>query len=85
MTRSTTIERRGPKRPVNLTLDAALVKRARAMSDNLSGRVESLLVEFVEKREAEDRANADRSERAARSWNDFAERIGSFADEFSTL
>ena len=55
------------------------------MSENLSAQVESLLTEFVETREAEDRANKDRSERAARSWNEFAERHGSLADEFSTL
>lgn len=85
MTRKAAIEKRGPKRPVNLTLDAKLVKRARGMCDNLSAQVESLLTELVEKREAEDRAHKGRSERAARSWNDLAERHGSFADEFSTL
>ena len=84
-TRKPSIPTRGPKRPVNLTLDAELVKRARGMSDNLSAQVESLLTEFVEKREAEDQANRGRSQRAARSWNEFAERSGSFADEFSTL
>ncbi len=82
---SAAIDTRGSKRPVNLTLDAELVKRARGMSSNLSAQVESLLTEFVEKREAEDRARRGRSERAARSWNAFAERHGSFADEFSTL
>jgi post-segregation antitoxin (ccd killing protein) len=76
---------RGRKRPVNLTLDAELVERAQRMTGNLSAQVESLLEEFVEKREAEDQARAARSDRAARSWNAFAERHGSFADEFSTL
>lgn len=77
--------KRAPKRPVNLTLDAELVRRARGLSDNLSAQVESLLAAFVEKREAESHADAERAERAARSWNEFAERHGSFADEFSTL
>ena len=108
--RKAAVDTRAPKRPVNLTLDAELVRRARAMSGNLSAQLETLLLEFVEKRAAEDLdgsgpsigpdtivsarlaghsgrdpAHADRAKRAARSWNEFAERHGSFADEFSTL
>ena len=37
------------KRPVNLTLSEDLVSQAKAMTDNLSGVVESLLSEFVER------------------------------------
>lgn len=66
-----------PKRPVNLCLDGALVDRVRELTGNRA--------EFVERREAESRAEADRLEGAARSWNEFGERQGSFADEFSTL
>lgn len=74
-----------PKRAVNLSLDAALVERARALTTNLSGEVEQLLAEFVERREAEKGEEARRLQDAARSWDTFAERCGSFADEFSTL
>ena len=35
------------KRPVNLTLNEDLVSRARGMTDNLSGVVESLLADFL--------------------------------------
>lgn len=58
-----------PKRAVNLSLDGALVDRARALTGNLSGQVEQ----------------AERLKGAARSWNDFGERQGSFADEFDAL
>lgn len=74
-----------PKRPVNLSLNADLVERARRLTDNLSGQVDLLLADFVERREAEREAEADRLRRAARSWDEFTERHGSFADEFSTL
>lgn len=73
------------KRAVNLSLDGALVDRARALTGNLSGQVETLLAAFVESREAENEAEAERLRSAARSWNEFDERHGSFADEFSTL
>ena len=74
-----------PKRPVNLSLNIDLVERARRLTDNLSAQVETLLAEFVERREQEQQAEAERLERATQAWNDFAERHGSFADEFSTL
>ena len=73
------------KRPVNLTLNEDLVQQVRGMTDNLSGVVEGLLVEYVER---------DRQERAGRAkaiaatialWNDFGAKVGSFADEHSTL
>ncbi len=37
------------KRLVNLTLSEDLVEQARAMTDNLSGVVENLLAEFVQR------------------------------------
>ena len=41
------------KRPVNLTLNEDLVSQAKSMTDNLSGVVESLLSEFVERESRE--------------------------------
>jgi antitoxin CcdA len=74
-----------PKRSVNLSLNADLVARARRLTDNLSAEVESLLAAFVESQEGQTRAEVETLKRAAEDWNDFADRHGSFADEFSTL
>ena len=41
------------KRPVNLTLNEDLVSQAKSMTANLSGVVESLLSEFVERESRE--------------------------------
>lgn len=74
-----------PKRPVNLSLNADLVERARKIAPNLSAEVESLLVGFLERRQADHLAEVERLRRTSATWNAFAERHGSFADEFSTL
>lgn len=73
------------KRAVNLTLNEDLVKRARAVTGNLSGVVESLLGEYVVR---EERLRLERShaiQEAIATWNRFADDHGSFADEHSTL
>jgi antitoxin CcdA len=73
------------KRPVNLTLSEDLVAEAKEVTDNLSGVVESLLSEFLSK-ERERRAGIVESARASVTlWNDFTDRNGSIADEYSTL
>ena len=73
------------KRPVNLTLNEDLVAHARELTDNLSGVVESLLADFVQ-RSGEAR---DRQLRAVRetveAWNVHGEGHGSIADEYSPL
>lgn len=75
----------GPKRPVNLSLNADLVEQARALTGNLSAEVEVLLADFVQQRLRERDAQADRLRRSASAWNAYADRQGAFADEFSTL
>lgn len=73
------------KRAVNLTLSENLVEEVKGVTDNLSGTVESLLVDFVSK-ERERRAGiVEQAHASAALWNSFAERNGSFADEHSTL
>jgi antitoxin CcdA len=73
------------KRPVNLTLSEDLVEEVKGVTGNLSGVVESLLVEFLSK-ERERRSDIVEKARAtATLWNSFAERNGSFADDHSTL
>mgnify|MGYP000899070454 FL=1 len=75
----------GKKRPVNLTLNENLVARVRGLTDNLSGVVEGLLADYVQRAEQErtDREQALAATIAA--WNDFNTQAGSFADEHSTL
>ncbi len=73
------------KRPVNLTLNADLVDRVRATTDNLSGVVEKLLAEYLEQQRLA-RLNQQRiADETCTIWNAFNDRHGSIADEFSTL
>jgi antitoxin CcdA len=76
---------RARKRPVNLTLSEDLVLQARAMTDNLSGVVESLLAGFVENERQQRLAKAKAIEATITAWNDFNAKRGSFADEYSSL
>jgi antitoxin CcdA len=73
------------KRPVNLTINEALVSQAKSMTDNLSGVVESLLAEFVgrERRERLQRSKVVEATVAASSK--FNSKSGSIADECSSL
>lgn len=73
------------KRPVNLTLSDEVVRSARGVTDNLSGVVEALLIDYLEKERVRQSARAAEYQATAAFWNDFADRHGSFADEHSTL
>ncbi len=73
------------KRPVNLTLNEDLVVQARALTDNLSGVVETLLAGFVEQEHRQRLAQAKAVETTVATWNDFNAKHDSFADEYSTL
>lgn len=73
------------KRPVNLTLNEDLVTQARAVTDNLSAVVESLLADYLTQEKQRRAAEADAVRETVSVWNRFAERVGSFADEHSTL
>ncbi len=73
------------KRPVNLTLNEDLVARIRGLSGNLSGIVESLLADFLAKERARRAEENEAAHAAAATWNEFADRAGSFADEHSML
>lgn len=81
----TTHSNQARKRPVNLTLNEDLVSQAKGMTDNLSAVVESLLAEYVAKQNQERLAKAQQADTASQTWNAFNERLGSFADEHSTL
>jgi len=73
------------KRPVNLTLNEELVRRAKSTTDNLSNVVETLLAEYVEREQRRQRERSGAAERSAEAWNRFNDQHGSFADEHSTL
>jgi antitoxin CcdA len=73
------------KRPVNLTLNEDLVSQAKSMTDNLSGVVESLLAEFIERERREPMAKAKVMEATSEAWNRFNDKSGSIADEYSSL
>lgn len=73
------------KRPVNLSLNEDLIAQARAMTNNLSEVVESLLADFVTKEKARRDAHAKALQEAVLTWNAFGEKHGSFADEHLTL
>ena len=81
----TTYDQQARKRPVNLTLNEDLVLQARTMTDNLSGVVESLLKGFVERENQQRLAEAKALEQTIVTWNDFGDKVESFADEHSTL
>ena len=73
------------KRPVNLTLNEDLVVQVRALTDNLSGVVESLLADYLEHERQQRLAKAGTLAATISMWNDFNAKHGSFADEYSTL
>jgi len=73
------------KRPVNLTLNEDLVNEAKALTDNLSGVVESLLVEYVTREQRERLEKSKSIADTVAAWNTFNAKSGSIADEYSTL
>jgi antitoxin CcdA len=73
------------KRPVNLTLNEDLVAQARAVTDNLSAVVETLLADYLSQERQRRAAEADVVRETVAIWNRFADERGSFADEHSTL
>jgi antitoxin CcdA len=80
-----TYDQQARKRPVNLTLNEDLVLQARTMTNNLSSVVESLLKDFVEHTRQQRLAETQALEATIATWNDFGNKVGSFADEHSTL
>jgi post-segregation antitoxin (ccd killing protein) len=73
------------KRPVNLTLNEDLVSQAKDLTDNLSQVVESLLSGYLATAREQRLAKHKAVEATVKLWNDFNEKSGSFADEYSSL
>ena len=84
------VEATARKRPVNLTHNEDLVRQAKAMTNNLSGVVDRLLVEFVSKEQRERLARTDAVEQTVALWNQFnadqfKSKKSAFSDDYSTL
>lgn len=73
------------KRAINLSLNEALVDEARRYSPNLSATVEALLTEYVHRESAAQAERRQRADACTAGWNEVHARIGSFADEHTTL
>lgn len=73
------------KRAVNLTLNEDLVSQAKGMTNNLSGVVEQLLTDYVQKQNKTRQDKLHNADVVAQTWNRFNGQCGSFADEHSTL
>lgn len=73
------------KRAVNLTLNEDLVSQAKGMTNNLSGVVEQLLTDYVQKQNKTKQEKIHNAAMLTQAWNNFNEQCGSFADEYSTL
>jgi antitoxin CcdA len=78
-------DRTAPKRPVNMTLNEDLVRRARGITPNLSETVETLLAAYVD--DAEQRVAHREQQIAAHiaASDAFVMKYGTLADEFGTL
>lgn len=73
------------KRAVNLTLNEDLLSQAKEMTNNLSGVVEQLLTDYVQKHNQAKQKKANNAAVVTQTWNHFNEQCGSLADEYSTL
>lgn len=73
------------KKPVNLSLNEALVRESRAYCGNLSAKVEEMLLAYVESERAARSQHRQRAQQAVVDWNVWHDQSGSFADAHSTL
>lgn len=73
------------KKPVNLSLNEALVRESRTYCGNLSAKVEEMLQAYVESQREQRRQHQDQAQAAVAEWNALHDATGSFADAHSTL
>lgn len=73
------------KRPVNLTLNKALVEPLRADTSHLPATMETLFANHVAWEVQAVRSRQQQADACAADWNALHDRVGSFADEHSTL
>lgn len=73
------------KRPVNLTLSDSLVAEARNYTSNLSATMEELLAAYVVEQQQARESRRQMADACTADWNAVHDKVGSFADEHSTL
>ena len=73
------------KRPVNLTLNEALVAQAKTYTSNLSATMEALLADYVASQQQAQCSRQQWADTCAADWNAVYASVGSFADEHTTL
>jgi len=73
------------KRPVNMSLNEDLVAKARQFTGNLSEQVERMLADFVAEEQKRRFEEEGALKAAARHWNEYDAKHGSFADEYIDL
>ena len=71
------------RKPVNLSLSEKLVERARRVTPNLSGTVETLLTKFVQEAEAKRRADDVLLDQVIAALNAHHEEHGFLSEEFN--
>jgi antitoxin CcdA len=74
-----------PKRAVNMTLNADLVRRVRAITPNLSETVETLLAVYVADAELRNKDREQKINAHVAASDAFVAKYGTLADEFGTL
>ena len=70
------------RKPVNLSLNEKLVERARRVTPNLSGTVETLLTKFVQEAEAKRRADDVLLDQVIAALNAHHDEHGFLSEEF---
>jgi antitoxin CcdA len=73
------------KRPVNLTLSENLIADLKGCTSNLSATAEVLLTAYVAVQKQARAAREEQAALAVQGWNNLHDKVGSFADEHSTL
>lgn len=73
------------KKPVNLSLNEALVQESRAYCGNLSAKVEEMLQAYVISERLARQQHRQQAQSAVADWNALHDVTGSYADGHSTL
>jgi antitoxin CcdA len=73
------------KKPVNLSLNEALVQESRAYCGNLSAKVEEMLQAYVVSERQARQQHRQQAQQAVAGWNALHDAAGSYADGHSTL
>ena len=78
-------DRLAPKRAINVSLNDDLVRQARVYTRNLSGTLEDLLGDFVERERARRRDEDAALDQVLEAFSAFHRERGLLSDEFSAI